>query len=101
MSRNRLAEQKKKEKVKVKKIFEITYDGHEIQVENTWLNGERLYIDGQLYDENMGLALRATLTGRLESKGGESKNIKVAIGGIVKIHCKIFVENRLIYPEVE
>ena len=44
----------------MKKVFDVTYEGHHIQVVNTWFNGEKLYIDGKLQDENLGIALRGT-----------------------------------------
>ena len=84
------------EVINMKKTFEVMYDGHQIQVENNWFTGERLYVDGQLQDENLGL--RGKLYGELKSKEG-SKLIKVALGGTFKINCRIFVENTLIYPE--
>jgi len=80
----------------MKKTFEATYDGHQIQVENRWFAGEKLYVNGELQDENLGLALRATLAGKLRNDSNESKNIKVTIGGIFSIHCKIFVDNVLV-----
>ena len=80
----------------MKKVFEALYEGHQIRVENRWFAGEKLYVDGGLQDENIGLGLRATLTGKLRIDSNESKNIKVAIGGYFKIHCKIFVDNVLI-----
>ncbi|MDV2682784.1 hypothetical protein RYX56_00195 [Alkalihalophilus lindianensis] len=83
----------------MKKTFRITYEGHQIEVENRWFNGEKLYVDGELQDENLGLALRATLAGVLTTNNGERKRIKVAIGGFFKIHCKIFIDNKLIFPE--
>ncbi|RSL30377.1 hypothetical protein D7Z54_26420 [Salibacterium salarium] len=83
----------------MKKTFEVTHDHHTILVENTWFNGEKLYIDGQLQDENMGLGLRASLTGQLKNDDGETKHVKVAIGGLFKIHCRIFVDNQLLLPE--
>lgn len=80
----------------MKKVFEAIYDGHRIRVENRWFAGEKLYVDGELQDENMGLALRATLTGNLSLDSHNSKNIKVAIGGFFSIHCKIFVDHVLV-----
>lgn len=74
------------------------YNGHHIQVENSWFTGEKLYVDGQLQDENLGLGLRAILNGELKSNE-DRKSIKVAMGGIFKINCRIFVENNLIYPK--
>lgn len=80
----------------MKKVFEAIYNGHQIRVENRWFAGEKLYVDGELQDENIGLAFRATLTGKLRIDSNESKNIKVAIGGNFKIQCKIFVDNVLV-----
>lgn len=81
----------------MKKTFEIMYDSHHILVENRWFAGEKLYVDGQLQDENLGLGLRGKLVGELKSNEGR-KIIKVSLGGYYKINCKIFVENTLIYP---
>ena len=39
----------------MKKTFEIIYKGHHILVENKWFTGEKLFVDGQLQDENLGL----------------------------------------------
>ena len=84
----------------MKKEFEVTYDGHQIKVVNTWFNGERLYVDGKLQDENIGLGLtRATLTGILKNSNGITESIKVRIGGNFTINCRIFVDHVLIYPK--
>jgi hypothetical protein len=83
----------------MKKVFNVTYEGHHIQVVNTWFNGERLYVDGKLQDENLGTGLsRASLTGVLRNSNDVDKNIKVRIGGNFTIQCRIFVDNVLIYP---
>ncbi|MBE4909137.1 hypothetical protein IMZ08_13800 [Bacillus luteolus] len=83
----------------MKKEFNVTYDGHHIQVINTWFNGEKLYVDGKLQDQNLGLGLsRASLTGTLRSSNDVIKNIKVRIGGNFSIQCRIFIDNVLIYP---
>lgn len=84
----------------MRKVFEAIYDGHRIQVENRWFAGEKLYVNGELQDENMGLALRATLNGNLKMDCNESKNIKVTIGGFFSIHCKIFV-NHVVIPSYQ
>ncbi|SFE75661.1 hypothetical protein [Alteribacillus iranensis] len=80
----------------MRKTFEAMHEGHVIQVENTWFKGERLYIDGELQDENVGLALRASLRGAVTNHKGETQEIKVTLGGTTKIECKIFADNRLI-----
>ncbi|PIC99630.1 MULTISPECIES: hypothetical protein [unclassified Sporosarcina] len=84
----------------MKKVFEAIYEGHRIQVENRWFSGEKLYVDGELQDENLGVAFRGTLNGRIRNKGNGSKSIKVALGGFFSVHCKVFVDNILVpsYP---
>lgn len=84
----------------MKKVFETIYDGHMIEVENTWFHGERLYINGQLQDERLGLALRETLTGELKYSDGETKPVKVTIGGFLRIHCRVFVDHTLLIPSI-
>ncbi|WEG15126.1 hypothetical protein PQ478_11305 [Alkalihalophilus pseudofirmus] len=81
------------------KVFEATYEGRQIRVENSWFSGEKLYVDGNLQDQNLGLSLRSTLQGQLTDQNGEKRNIKVTVGGTFKIQCKIFVDHALIYPE--
>ena len=81
----------------MKKVFDVTYEGHHIQVVNTWFDGEKLYIDGKLQDENLGIALRGTLEGVLKENDKITKDIKVSLGGIFTIKCKIFVNNVLAF----
>lgn len=80
----------------MKKTFEVAYDGRQIVVENKWFEGEKLYVDGQLQDENLGLSLGAELNGKLKGTDG-IKRIKVAIGGFFKIQCKVFVDHESVY----
>ena len=84
--------------IDMKKTFEVTYNGSHIEVVNSWFGGEKLYVNGQLQDENLGLGLRGILNGELKNTD-DRKKIKVALGGTFKIKCKIFVDNELIYPK--
>ena len=79
----------------LKKTFEVIHKDHHIRVENGWFSGEKLYIDDELQDQNIGLGFRARLTGELKDGKGM---VKVSIGGNFQIHCRIFVDNKLIYP---
>ncbi|NKE05846.1 hypothetical protein [Mesobacillus selenatarsenatis] len=86
----------------MKKVFEVTYEGHHIQVENTWFNGEKLVVDGKLQDQNLGFAFdRATLNGVIKNNQGENQYIKVSLGGAITVECRIFVDHELIYPDHE
>ena len=76
------------------KKWEINYCGNTITVENR-IAGERLYVNGELQDEQIGLAGRSRLWGQL--KTGEI--VKVSIGSIFRIHCRIFVNDKLVLSE--
>lgn len=81
----------------MKKVIYFNYEGHHIQVVNSWFFGEKLYIDGKLQDENLGVAIRATLEGVLKSNDNLTKNIKVTLGGIFTVNCKVFIDNTLVF----
>jgi hypothetical protein len=68
------------------------YHGTEIKVENTWFNGERLFVNGKLQDEKLSF-FSADLSGHLINSTGEKPTIKVNISGFVKISCRLFVND--------
>lgn len=80
----------------MKKIFEFTYEGRHILIENRWFEGEKLFVDGQLQDENLGISFSGELNGKLKTAQGE-KDLKATVGGFFTIQCKAFVENELVY----
>ena len=51
----------------MQKLFEAEYEGNYIKVRNTWFNGEQLYVNDELQDENLGLAFRSTLYGQIKT----------------------------------
>ena len=76
------------------KKWELNHAGNVIVVENR-AGGERLYVNGELQDELLGLAFRSRLWGQLNT--GEA--IKVSIGGDFASHCRIFIDNKLVLSE--
>ncbi|WBW97759.1 hypothetical protein [Oceanirhabdus sp. W0125-5] len=76
------------------KKWETYYSGYTIVVENR-VASERLYVNGELQDEQLGIASRSRLWGALET--GEI--IKVSLGGVFKVHCRVFVNNKLVLSE--
>ena len=83
----------------MKKIWQLTYKGHKIRVENSWFGGEKLFVDEELQDEQIGLATsRARLYGRIKNGDGENEQIKVSIGGNLAICCRIFINDTLVLP---
>lgn len=76
------------------KKFVANFRGNEIIVENRTFS-ERLYVNSVLQDERMGLNFGSRLWGKLDTGG----TVKVSIGGFWSMQCRIFVDNKLIFPE--
>lgn len=77
------------------KSWDVKYKGHSIRVENRW-SGERLYVDDELQDEQMGVASRSRLYGRIKTGDGSGERIKISLGGWFTINCRIFVDDNCI-----
>jgi hypothetical protein len=74
------------------------YKGNTILVENTWFSGERLFVNGILQDEQLGLAFRSRLWGSIRSADLEVERIKVSLGSMAfSVECRIFVDDTLIF----
>jgi len=79
-------------------VWTTLYDGHKITVENNWMGGERLWVNGVLQDEQMGLAFRSRLYGSIRVPGLETKRIKVSLGiPSFSVECRIFVDDELVF----
>lgn len=73
------------------KKWKLNHGANVIVVENRW-SGERLYVDGELQDEQIGFASRARLYGKLNS----GEKIKVSLGGYFAVHCRVFIDDKLV-----
>jgi len=80
------------------KKWDIKYKDHDIRVENGWFSGERLYVDGELQDEQVGFGFRSRLYGKIKNHEGAGEDIKVSLGGWSTINCRIFINGKLIFP---
>ncbi|NTW72911.1 MAG: hypothetical protein HGA49_11815 [Eubacteriaceae bacterium] len=77
------------------KRWETNHSGISIVVVNRSFS-EKLFVDGELQDEQVGgIVGRSRLWGRLPT--GET--VKVSVGQVFKIHCRIFINDQLIYSE--
>jgi hypothetical protein len=77
--------------------FQTSYKGHQVRVENGWLSGERLIVDGETQDEQLGYAVRSRLWGRIRNADGTAEVVKVSLGGWCGVSCRIFIDDRLVY----
>ncbi len=81
----------------MKDVWMVKYGEHTIRVVNTWTN-EKLFVDGVLQDEQIGLHFTSRLFGKVKNKDGEFKDIKVSVGTcFLRMKCRIFVDDELIY----
>ncbi len=71
----------------------IKYGNSEIKVINTWFSGISLFVNNELQDKKLGLRSEE-MTGHVFDENGERKNIKVRLGGALKIHCWVFIDDK-------
>ena len=83
------------------KIWEVNYKGHKVRVENTWFSGERLFVDNELQDEEVGYGVRTRLFGRIKDGDGAGEKIKVSIGAWLCAECRVFIDDKLVIPNTK
>jgi hypothetical protein len=93
----------------MKKTWKASYEGHEIMVENTGFEGERLYIDGKKAAETKRpfiffllpvldlLFLGTNLKAEIPDGKGKGAKIKATLGGVLTVKCRIYANESLIF----
>lgn len=83
-----------------RKTWTFEYNGHKFLIKNR-INGEKLFIDGELQDEHSGifiLPVASRLTGQIKSQDGAVEDVKVNLGPkIFTVSCVVFIDNKLVY----
>lgn len=77
----------------MKSIWIAQVDGNEIRIENSWFNGEKLYINDMLQDQQVNV-FGATLSGNLHGVAGAKNPIRANLGGFFKIKCYLFIDDK-------
>lgn len=81
----------------MKDVWVVKYGEHTIRVVHTWTN-EKLFVDGVLQDEQVGVHFTSRLFGKIQNEDGEYEDIKVSVGSyFCEMQCRIFVGHRLLY----
>lgn len=78
------------------KQWQIDYKGHSIVVQNS-VSKERLFVDGELQHENFGIGIRSCLFGKIKSEDEAGSEVKVILGGLWRVHCRVFVDHQIVY----
>ena len=82
----------------MKSTWQATYENNTIKIVNTWLSGERLYVNGNLQDYNKNMLSSAShLTGHLISINREKLLIKAKLfqKGFF-VDCMLFIDDKIV-----
>lgn len=74
--------------------WSIDVDGNTIRLENK-LSTVKLFVNDKVQDVYFGMIGAPHLTGKLPN----GKEVKAVIGGDLKMHCCIFVDNELVLED--
>ena len=78
-----------------KSIWTAIYQNNEIQIENSWFGGEKVFVNGKLLIEDKKLKIGfITLEGELPNAKNEKDTILVKLGGYFKIKCTVLINDR-------
>ena len=70
------------------------YENTEIKITNSWFGGEKLFVNGELQDEQLNFVTPSRMTGNLTNSKGEKLNIKANVSGFFTVSCRAFVDNK-------
>ena len=76
-------------------VWKYQYGENTIEVQNYGASGCGLFVNGQPQDEKRGLSFTGS---RLNGKLDNGEEIKVSLGGVFKMECSLFVNNKLLTP---
>ncbi|HWQ78860.1 MAG TPA: transglutaminase-like domain-containing protein [Anaerovoracaceae bacterium] len=78
--------------------FEFTYKGNTILIRNDGPEGESLYVNGVLQDQNFG-AHNGHLIGHILDEEKRREVIEVFLGGLETSHCMVYANGSLIHAD--
>ena len=74
--------------------WSVDVDGNAIRLENK-LSTVKLFVNNKMQDVYFGMIGAPHLTGKLPN----GKEVKAVIGGDLKMHCCIFVDNEMVLED--
>ncbi|MEL7654955.1 MAG: hypothetical protein AAGU75_03490, partial [Bacillota bacterium] len=79
--------------------FEVTYKGNKILIRNDGPEGESLFVNGVLQDQNFS-AHNGQLIGHIFDEDNHKEVIEVILGGLETSDCLIYANGELIHTNV-
>ncbi len=79
--------------------FEITYKGNKILIRNDGPEGESLYVNGVLQDQNFS-AHNGQLIGHIFDENNQKEVIEVILAGLSTADCMIYANGELIHSQI-
>lgn len=70
------------------------YQNTEIIITNNWFTGEKLFVNGELQDEQLNFITPSKMTGNLMNENGIKVPIKANISGFFTVSCRLFVDDK-------
>lgn len=79
----------------MRSVWIAQMENNEIRIENSWFNGEKLFINNILQDQQIN-AFGSTLQGEIVEANGSKKSVRVNLGGFFRVNCFLFVDNAVV-----
>lgn len=79
--------------------FELTYKGNRILIRNDGPEGESLYVNGVLQDQNFN-AYNGHLIGHIFDENNAKEVIEVMLGGLSTADCMVYANGELIHSQI-
>lgn len=78
----------------MKTIWKAKYENNDLEIINSWFNGERLLVNGVLQQDYQVNLASANLSGHLFNDEGKKLNIKANLGGFFSVKCMLFIDDK-------
>jgi len=76
--------------------WETTYEGHNINIKNSWFGATELYVNKKLQDKSINF-FNGKLMGKIITKEKEINLRIIVTATLFSVECIIFADNILIY----
>ena len=72
------------------------YEGNEIKITNSWITGEKLFVNNELQDETVNYYTPARLTGHIIENGNKLPIKANLYSSGIGVKCSLFIDDKKI-----